>query len=91
MPIPQELKYRSYMFFSMNKELQQLEKDLLEVFKKYGCEVREGSLELKEKPFYRNEERYIVRPIEVTFDMIISYPKRRIDGTYDDIYVGYER
>ena len=65
----------------------QLGKDLVEVFKKYGIEIREGSLELKTKPFYRKGDNSIVQPMEITFDRLLAYQKKRIDGTYDDIYV----
>lgn len=71
----------------MNEELQPLGQDLKEVFKKYGIEIFEGSLELKTKPLYRNGDGAIVQPLEITLDMCYSYAKRRIDGTYDDIYV----
>lgn len=71
----------------MNEELQQLEKDLVEVFKKHGIEISEGSLELKTKPFYRNGDGSIVQPMEITLDRLYSYAKRRIDGTYEDILV----
>ena len=75
----------------MSKELEQLGRDLVEVFRKHGIEIVEGSLVLKTKPYYRNSEYLIVQPIEITFDRVLAYPKRRIDGTYDDIFVGYER
>ena len=71
----------------MNEELQQLGKDLVEVFKKYGIEISEGSLELKTKPFYRNGDNSIVQPLEITLDRLLAYAKRRIDGTYDDVLV----
>lgn len=71
----------------MNEELKQLGQDLKEVFKKYGMEISEGSLELKTKPYYRNGYNLIVQPMEITFDKVRSYPKKRVDGTYDDIYV----
>lgn len=71
----------------MSEELQQLEKDLVEVFKKHGIEISEGSLDLKIKPFYRKGDNSIVQPMEITFDRLLAYAKRRIDGTYDDIYV----
>lgn len=71
----------------MNKEIEELGKDLVEVFKKHGIEIVEGSLELKTKPIYRNNDRAIVQPLEITLDRFYSYAKRRIDGTYDDIYV----
>ena len=71
----------------MNKELEQLEQDLKDVFKKYGIEINDVSLELKTKPLYRNGDRDIVEPLEITLDRCYSYAKRRIDGTYDDIYV----
>lgn len=71
----------------MSKELEQLEQDLKEFFEKYGIEIVEGSLELKTKPFYRNGHNSIVQPMEITFDRLLAYAKRRIDGTYDDIYV----
>lgn len=71
----------------MNEELQQLRKDLIEVFSKYGIEIVEGSLELKTKLYYRNGDNLIVQPMEITFDKVISYPKKRIDGTYEDIFV----
>lgn len=71
----------------MNEELQSLGQDLKEVFKKYGIEIFEGSLELKTKPLYRNDDRAIVQPLEITLDRVYSYAKRRIDGTYDDVYV----
>lgn len=71
----------------MNEELEQLGQDLVEVFKKYGIEIVEGSLELKTKPLYRNGDGAIVQPIEITFDRLLAYAKRRIDGTYDNIYV----
>ena len=75
----------------MNEELQQLEKDLVEVFKKYGIEIVDGSLDLENKPYYRNYNNMVVQPMELNFERILSRPKKRIDGTYDDIYVGYER
>lgn len=71
----------------MNKEIKELGKDLIEVFKKYGIEISEGSLELKTKPYYRNGCNLIVQPMEITFDKVLSYPKKRIDGTYEDIFV----
>lgn len=71
----------------MNEELQQLRKDLIEVFSKYGIGIVEGSLELKTKLYYRNGDNLIVQPMEITFDKVISYPKKRIDGTYEDIFV----
>lgn len=71
----------------MNEELEQLGKDLVEVFKKYGIEIVEGSLELKTKPYYRNGYNLIVQPMEITFDRVLSYPKKRLDGTYEDIFV----
>jgi hypothetical protein len=71
----------------MNEELQQLGKDLVEVFKKYSIEIVEGSLCLKTKPYYRNGDNLIVQPMEITFDKVLSYPKKRIDGTYEDIFV----
>lgn len=71
----------------MNEELQSLGQDLKEVFKKYGIEISEGSLELKTKPYYRNGDNLIVQPMEITFDRLLAYQKKRIDGTYDDIYV----
>lgn len=71
----------------MNKELEQLEQDLAEVFRKYGIEIVEGSLDLKNKPYYRNYDNLVVQPMELNFERILSYPKKRIDGTYDDIYV----
>lgn len=71
----------------MNEELEQLGQDLVEVFKKYGIEIVEGSLVLKTKPYYRNGCNFIVQPIEITFDRVLSYPKKRIDGTHDDIYM----
>ena len=71
----------------MNKELKQLGQDLVEVFKKHGIEISEGSLELKTKPYYRNYNNLVVQPMEITFDKVISYPKKRIDGTYEDIFV----
>lgn len=71
----------------MNEELQQLEKDLVEVFRKHSIEFLEGSLVLKTKPYYRREDNLIVQPLEITLDRVLSYPKRRIDGTYEDIFV----
>ena len=71
----------------MNEELKQLGKDLKEVFKKYGIEISEGSLELKTKPHYRNYNNLVVQPMEITFERLLAYQKKRIDGTYDDIYV----
>ena len=71
----------------MNKELQQLGKDLVEVFKKYGIEIVEGSLDLKNKPYYRNYNNLVAQPMELSDERILSYPKKRIDGTYDDICV----
>ena len=68
-------------------ELLELKQDLQEVFKKYGIEISEGSLYLKTKPFYRNGDNSIVQPMEITFDRLLAYAKRRVDGTYDDIYV----
>lgn len=73
------------------EKLQQLEKDLVEVFKKHGIEISEGSLQLKTKPFYRKADGYIIQPMEITFDRPLSYQKKRIDGTYDDIWVSNER
>jgi hypothetical protein len=71
----------------MNEELKQFERDLMGVFRKYCIEISEGSLELKTKPLYRNNDGDIVQPLEITLNRIYSYAKRRIDGTYDDIYV----
>lgn len=71
----------------MKEELQSLGQDLKEVFKKYGIEIVEGSLELKTKPYYRNGYNLIVQPMEITFDKVLSYPKKRLDGTYEDIFV----
>jgi hypothetical protein len=71
----------------MNEELKQLEQDLVEVFRKYGIELLEGSLVLKTKLYYRRGDNLIVQPFEITFDRVLSYPKRRIDGTYEDIWV----
>ncbi|MBO7281041.1 MAG: hypothetical protein J6V00_07760 [Bacteroidaceae bacterium] len=71
----------------MNEELQQLEKDLVEVFKKHDIEISEGSLDLKTKPFYRKGDNSIVQPMEITFERLLAYPKKRIDGTYEDIFV----
>jgi hypothetical protein len=71
----------------MNEELKQLEQDLVEVFKKHGIEIVEGSLELKTKPYYRLYNNLTVQPMEITFERLLSYPKRRIDGTYEDIFV----
>lgn len=71
----------------MSKELEQLEKDLVEVFRKHDIEIVVGSLELKTKPYYRNGDNLIVQPMEITFDKVLSYPKKRIDGTYEDIFV----
>lgn len=71
----------------MSERLKQLGQDLVEVFKKYGIEISEGSLYLETKPFYRKGDNSIVQPVEITFDRYLAYAKRRIDGTYDDIYV----
>ena len=71
----------------MNEELEQLGQDLVEVFKKYGIDIVEGSLELKTQPYYRNGYNLIVQPMSITFDKVLSYPKKRIDGTYEDIFV----
>lgn len=71
----------------MNEQLQQLEKDLKGVFKKYGIEINEGSLELKTKPCHRNYNNLAVQPMEITFDRLLAYQKKRIDGTYEDIFV----
>ena len=71
----------------MSKELEQLGKDLVEGLRKHGIEIVEGSLELKNKPYYRNYNNMVVQPMEITLDRCYSYAKRRIDGTYDDIYV----
>lgn len=68
-------------------ELLELKQDLIEVFRKYGIEISEGSLYLETKPFYRKGDNSIVQPMEITFDRLLAYAKRRIDGTYDDIYV----
>ena len=71
----------------MSEELQQLGKDLVEVFKKHGIEIGEGSLCLKATPLYRKGDNSIVQPMEITFDRLLAYAKRRIDGTYDDVWV----
>lgn len=71
----------------MNKEIEELGKDLIEVFKKHGIEISKGSLELKTKPYYRNYNNLVVQPLEITFDRLLAYQKKRIDGTYDDIFV----
>lgn len=68
-------------------ELLELKQDLIEVFRKHGIEISEGSLELKYKPYYRNYNNLVVQPIEITFERLLAYQKKRIDGTYDDIYV----
>lgn len=67
-------------------ELLELKQDLIEVFRKHGIEIS-GSLYLETKPFYRKGDNSIVQPMEITFDRLLAYAKRRIDGTYDDIYV----
>lgn len=71
----------------MKKEIEELRKDLKEVFKKHGIEIVEGSLELKNKPYHRNYNNLVVQPMEKTFERLLAYAKRRIDGTYDDIYI----
>lgn len=71
----------------MNEELKQFGQDLVAVFKKHGIEISEGSLQLKTKPFYRKGDGCIIQPMEITFDRLLAYQKKRIDGTYDDIYV----
>lgn len=71
----------------MDNKIEELGKDLIWVFRKHGIEIVEGSLELKTKPLYRNDDRAIVQPLEITLDRFYSHAKRRIDGTYDDIYV----
>lgn len=68
-------------------ELLELKQDLVEVFKKYGIEIVEGSLDLKNKPYYRNYNNLVVQPMEMTFERLLAYQKKRIDGTYDDIFV----
>ena len=68
-------------------ELLELKQDLVEVFKKHGIEIVEGSLDLRNKPYYRNYNNMVVQPVELTFERMLAYPKIRIDGTYDDIYV----
>lgn len=70
----------------MDEELQQLGEDLVEVFKKHGIEISEGSIYLKTYPFHRNGDNSIVQPVEITFNRLLAYAKRRVDGTYDDIY-----
>lgn len=71
----------------MNEGLEQLGQDLVEVFKKHDIEIVEGSLELKTKLLYRNGDGSIVQPMEITFERLLAYQKKRIDGTYDDIFV----
>lgn len=71
----------------MNEELKQLGQDLVEVFKKHGIEISEGSLELKTKPYHRNYNNTVVQPMEITFERLLAYQKKRIDGTYEDIWV----
>lgn len=71
----------------MSEELKQLGQDLVEVFKEYGIEISEGSLELKTKPYYRNYNNMVVQPMEITFERLLAYQKKRIDGTYEDIFV----
>ena len=71
----------------MNEELKQLGQDLVEAFKKYGIEISEGSLVLKTKPCYRSGCNFIMQPIEITLTVFYPIPKKRIDGTYDDIYM----
>lgn len=68
-------------------ELLELKQDLIEVFRKHGIEISEWSLDLEAKPLYRNGDNSIVQPMEITFDRLLACAKRRIDGTYDDIYV----
>ena len=68
-------------------EFLELKQNLIEVFRNHGIEIVEGSLSLKTKPFYRKGDNSIVQPMEITFDRLLAYAKRRIDGTYDDIYV----
>lgn len=68
-------------------ELLELKQDLVEVLRKHGIETVEGSLDLKNKPYYRNYNNLVVQPMEITFERLLAYPKRRIDGTYDDIFV----
>ena len=62
----------------MNKELKQLEQDLKDVFKKYGIEIIEGSLELKTKPYFRQYNNLVVQPMEITFERILSHPQKEI-------------
>lgn len=68
-------------------ELLELKQDLIEVFRKHSIEISEGSLELETKPYYRNDDNLIVHPMVITFDKVLSYPKKRIDGTYEDVFV----
>lgn len=68
-------------------ELLEFKQDLIEVFRKHGIEISEGSLYLKTNPLYRKGDNSIVQPVEITFDRLLAYAKRRIDGTYDDIYI----
>ena len=67
--------------------LLELKQDLVEVFKKHSIEIINGSINLRTKPLYRHEDNSIVQPVEITFDILLAYAKRRIDGTYDDIFV----
>lgn len=71
----------------MSEELKQLGQDLAEVFRKHGIEISEGSIYLNTKPLYCKGDNSIVQPIEITFDRLLAYAKRRIDSTYDDIYM----
>lgn len=82
MPLNTHLK----IWYNMD-ELLELKQDLIEVFRKHSIEISEGSLELETKPYYRQYNNLVVQPMEIAFKRILAYPKKRIDGTYDDIYV----
>ena len=68
-------------------ELLELKQDLIEAFRKHGIEISEGSIYLETKPLYRNGDNSIVQPMEITFDRLLAYQKKRIDGTYEDVFV----
>ena len=68
-------------------ELLELKQDLIEAFRMHGIEISEGSIYLETKPLYRNGDNSIVQPMEITFDRLLAYQKKRIDGTYEDVFV----
>lgn len=68
--------------FIENLELENLENDLSTLLSRYGFIVREGSLSIETKPYYKSDNASaIIQPTSIHFDSILLYCKKCIDGT----------